>query len=323
MAALLDGTTPRPLALPLAGDTREQQGADPAGVSAGLAYVARCLRGHRPFAIITGSASRLPPLLDRVAADCLARDELHTVRIATPTDSVQLFLAACLAQLGFELLEAALDDLHNLLVVFLRHESARGRRTVVIVGDTDHYGPRVLEFMQTLSRVRAGTTPAVSFILTGSPGLNRILDSRGMYGLRQFTRERFDLERSLSWVATRGNALTLPGSGPERALAAVPPAAKSTERSLLVTLDGTAQERRVLMPGRVVIGRSPGSDLRLDSRFVSRHHAALLVSEDALRVTDLGSTNGTLVNGETVTSRVLEHGDMLAIGHFRLRYACG
>ena len=90
MAALFEGA----LLLPHSGVTRT---ADPAGVTAGLAYVHRCLRGHRPFGIITGSAGGLHALVERVAGDCAAREDLHTVRLAAPTDSVQTFLASCLA----------------------------------------------------------------------------------------------------------------------------------------------------------------------------------------------------------------------------------
>ncbi len=320
MAALFEGAIRSPLPGSQGETGRTSRNVDPAGVTAGLAYVNRCLRGHRPFGIITGSTGGLHTFVGRVTADCEGREDLHTVRITSPTDSVQTFLATCLAQLGFELRQAALDDLHNLMVVFLRHESARGRRTVAIIEATDQYGPRVLEFMQILSKVRAGMTPAMTFILVGSPGLHRILDSRGMSGLRPFTRERFDLDRSLAWVATTGKAaaMTGPWSSGKR-FGQQPPGSDPSPRSLVVMLDGAIIERRILAPGRLLIGRSPQSGLRLDSRYVSRYHAALVVTPDAVVVVDLRSTNATLVNGQATASQQLEPGDLLAIGNFRLR----
>jgi hypothetical protein len=321
MAALFEGATRSPLPGPPGETARTSRPVDPAGVTAGLAYVNRCLRGHRPFGIITGSTEGLKALVDRVTANCDAREDLHTLRITVPTDSVQTFLATCLAQLGFELREAALDDLHNLMVVFLRHEGARGRRTVAIIEDTDQYGPRVLEFMQTLSKVRAGATPAMTFVLAGSPGLHRILDSRGMATLRLFTRERFDLDRSLAWVSIAGKATALVGpwsSGKRVDTPAV--ATDAAPRQLVVMQDGVIIERRLLTPGRLVIGRGSKCDLRLDSRYVSRHHAVLTITPDEVFVVDLRSTNTTLVNGQVTASQKLEHGDLLAIGNFRLRY---
>lgn len=321
MAALLESATRNllPAAEPEAG--RHRRTFDAAGVTAGLAYVSRCLRGHRPFGIITGSIGSMTALVDRVTASCEAREDLHTVRIVAPTDSVQTFLASCLAQLGFELRQAALDDLHNLLIVFLRHESARGRRTVAIIEASDQFGPRVLEFMQVLSKVRAGATPAMTIILTGSPDLHRILDSRGMHALRQFTRERFDLDRSLVWVPVAGKSNTVvgPWSGAKH-VSPGPAAGDFAPRSLVVMLDGVIIERRVLSPGRLVIGRGSKCGLRLDSRYVSRHHAVLMVTADEVVVVDLRSTNRTLVNGKVITNQPLEHGDLLAIGNFRLRY---
>jgi len=320
MAALFELASPKPVL-----DERERDSArqDPPGVTAGLAYVNRCLAGHRPFGILTGSAGSMEPLVTRCSSMLAAREELHAIRVTSPTDSVQTFLADCLAQLGFDLGEAGLDDLHNLLVVFLRHEGARGRRTIALVDSTEHCGPRVLEFMQTLSKVRAGATPAITFLLTGSRDLHRVLDSQGMAGLRPFTRERFDLDRALAWI-TPGNrpasAERLPGIECAQPGAAAPAPVNTGPGQLVVMLDGAIVQRLHLTPGRLVIGRSPRTGLRLDSRYVSRHHAALIVAEDAVTVIDLRSTNATLVNGQAVASHLLEHGDLLAIGNFRIRY---
>ncbi|MDP2322705.1 MAG: FHA domain-containing protein [Gammaproteobacteria bacterium] len=314
MAALLEGATPRLLPFADGTNRRIRQVFDPASVTAGLVYVRRCLRAHQPFGVITGSVRSLNALLLRVAADCAVREDLHTVRIASSTDSVQVFLSVCLAQLGFELNEPALDDLHNLMVVFLRHESARGRRTVVILEDTDHCGPHVLELMKTLSSVRAGATPAITFVLTGSPGLHRILNSPGMAGLRQHTRQRFDIDDGLvssetveTKILRRGNSAV---------------AGEVLQRSLAVMRDGKIVERRALLPGRLLIGRSGHSGLRLESRYVSRNHAALLVTSRETVIVDLQSTNATLVNGQVTASQKLEPGDLLSIGDFRLRFDC-
>ena len=321
MAALFEGETLSPL--PGHSGLAATRSVDSASLTAALAYAGRCLRGHRPFGVITGSATGLSALVDRLAADYEVREDLHTLRIKSPTDDVQTFLASCLAGLGFELHQASLEDLQNLMTVFLRHESARGRRTVVIIEATEQYGPHVLEFMQKLSRVRAGATPALTFIFTGSPGLHRVLDSRGMAGLSQFTRERFDLDRSLAWVTAPGKAVTVAGpwSGSARVDEAPMIDAAST-RNLVVMLDGVIVERRPITPGRLLIGRSPQSGLHLDSPYVSRHHAMLVVAPHRMEVIDLQSTNRTLVNGNIAERQLLEHGDLLSIGNFRVRYEC-
>lgn len=292
-----------------------------AALSAASAYVNRCLRAQRPFAVLAGSMqAALAALLDHLADDCRSRDDLHLVRIDAPGDSIQDFLSRTLTQLGFELQAAELDDLHNLLVVFLRHEGARGRRTVFLIEHTERCGPRVLEFLQVLSRVRVAAVPAATFMLAGTQSLCRILDSPGMAGLKQFTRERFDLDAAVVRVADA--ALTVISNAPA-ALPARLPAAPARRRSLVVMLDGVIIERRLLTPGRLLIGRSRHNDLWLQSRFVSRNHAVLIVTDTEAHVVDLRSTNPTRVNGQPVQNKALAAGDLLSIGNYQLRFDLG
>lgn len=79
-----------------------------------------------------------------------------------------------------------------------------------------------------------------------------------------------------------------------------------------------AGERVALQPGRHVIGRGPGSALRLAHASVSAAHARLEVEDDGVRVVDLESTNGTRVGGRRVESARLAHGDRLHVGNVEL-----
>ena len=76
-----------------------------------------------------------------------------------------------------------------------------------------------------------------------------------------------------------------------------------------------------LLPGDVrTIGRAAGVQFIVDAPLVSRVHCRLTLSADGnLTVEDLGSTNGTLVNGERAERRVLEDGDELRMGRLVLR----
>ena len=67
------------------------------------------------------------------------------------------------------------------------------------------------------------------------------------------------------------------------------------------------------------IGRAPRADFELDAALVSRLHCRLTTSaEGALEVVDLGSTNGTFVNGRRVRRSPLVHGDRLKVGRVEL-----
>ena len=66
-----------------------------------------------------------------------------------------------------------------------------------------------------------------------------------------------------------------------------------------------------------MIGRAEDCDLRLQNRFVSRHHCELIVDgrDQVLRVRDLGSQNGTFVNDGPVNDECeLKNGDKLVVG---------
>src|SRR6266550_1831323 len=69
----------------------------------------------------------------------------------------------------------------------------------------------------------------------------------------------------------------------------------------------------------MIIGRGAEAGIRLDHGMVSRQHAELTrETSGRLRVRDLGSRNGTLVNGQPVTERLLQAGDHVGIGPFML-----
>ena len=65
----------------------------------------------------------------------------------------------------------------------------------------------------------------------------------------------------------------------------------------------------------IVVGRSTDTDLQLADTFVSSHHARFLAGAQGLALEDLGSTNGTSVNGQEVVGQVwLRPGDEVTIG---------
>ncbi|HET9782843.1 MAG TPA: FHA domain-containing protein, partial [Candidatus Dormibacteraeota bacterium] len=69
------------------------------------------------------------------------------------------------------------------------------------------------------------------------------------------------------------------------------------------------------------MGRSPDNDVILRDPATSGHHARLERRGEAFWVVDLGSTNGTFVNGESVQEKQLNHGDRLTVGQNSLHFA--
>jgi Protein of unknown function (DUF3662)/Inner membrane component of T3SS, cytoplasmic domain len=80
-------------------------------------------------------------------------------------------------------------------------------------------------------------------------------------------------------------------------------------------------ERIPLAAGPVVIGRMPGCEVVLADANVSRRHAEIAPAGGGFVVRDLGSTNGTKVNGLRIeTERNLNGGDIVSVGNTHLRY---
>lgn len=69
----------------------------------------------------------------------------------------------------------------------------------------------------------------------------------------------------------------------------------------------------------VIIGRGQDCDVQVDHRSLSRQHARLTLSGQTYRIADMGSSNGTLVNGEQYAQVDLKRGDVIELGHIRLR----
>lgn len=93
--------------------------------------------------------------------------------------------------------------------------------------------------------------------------------------------------------------------------------------ALVVTDGPLAGAHWLLADGRSEAGRNVEAALCLDDITVSRHHAAFTSEGGRLRVEDLGSTNGTYVNGKRVEHAELASGDEVIIGRFHLVVARG
>lgn len=96
------------------------------------------------------------------------------------------------------------------------------------------------------------------------------------------------------------------------------PAAHARTRLLLATSGGT--HVIPLESTQITIGRGLNNDVILEDTRVSRHHAQLRYRAKRFWVTDLGSTNGTYINGQQIEEQALRDGDVLSLGGLELTY---
>lgn len=121
------------------------------------------------------------------------------------------------------------------------------------------------------------------------------------------------------------------GGGTEETLGFIPPVEAETEESvadietrlergavLVVKKGPDAGERFVLLKDETTLGRDPQSDIFLNDITVSRKHARVDRAGQEVTLADVGSLNGTYVNGERVDEAELRNGDEIQIGKFKM-----
>ena len=89
---------------------------------------------------------------------------------------------------------------------------------------------------------------------------------------------------------------------------------------LIMTLDGAVIREYHIDKDSISVGRKHGNDIQLNDLTVSGRHSLITVMGDNTYVDDLGSTNGTLLNGARVAKSMLKHGDLIQVGNYQFTY---
>jgi len=124
-----------------------------------------------------------------------------------------------------------------------------------------------------------------------------------------------DTTRTMPAVVDGGDAESL-SADEEAAVGALP----SGSALLIVQRGQNAGSRYLLNTETSTVGRHPDCDIFLDDISVSRRHATFLRTPGGTVVRDAGSLNGTYVNRDLVDETLLQHGDEVQVGKFRLVY---
>ena len=101
--------------------------------------------------------------------------------------------------------------------------------------------------------------------------------------------------------------------------AASRPAAPGAPK-LFVTHNGETIAEIDFRGERLLVGRSGHNELRINSRFISRHHALFVRHENSTFLMDLNSTNGTFVNSRRISNLMLKNDDIVLVGNHRIKF---
>lgn len=91
---------------------------------------------------------------------------------------------------------------------------------------------------------------------------------------------------------------------------------------MIVSIDGVVIKEAELTQERTTLGRRPYNDIVIDNLAVSGEHAVvhLHAASGIVEVEDIGSTNGTYVNGKAIQRQALRNGDTIEIGKYKVRF---
>jgi pSer/pThr/pTyr-binding forkhead associated (FHA) protein len=89
---------------------------------------------------------------------------------------------------------------------------------------------------------------------------------------------------------------------------------------LILSMDGLVLKEIPLTKERTTIGRKPHNDIQIDNLAVSGEHAVIVTILNDSFLEDLGSTNGTVVNGNAIKKHFLQNNDVVELGKYKLKF---
>ena len=89
---------------------------------------------------------------------------------------------------------------------------------------------------------------------------------------------------------------------------------------MIVSIDGVVIKEVQLTKDRTSLGRRPYNDIVIDNLAVSGEHAVLQMAGAEVHLEDLNSTNGSYVNGKAVKKQLLQNGDVIEVGKYKIKF---
>lgn len=288
-------------------------------------------------------------------------------------------LQAALRQFGYELEFSSVNELLNMLKVFVLQQTASGQPPLLIIENTHEMNPSALRVLCELAELRVKQHFALRLVLASDHPMASIVAAPAMNGISKRLSGDFKLgplaqDETIDYLYAKLRAAGCfdpenvlpdevcvelhdassgwPGIVDRLAILALakaeycPIRADQIERPVLpnftevdagnvapdddaetiapprifLTLDGETLRELTLDRPRLLVGRSEHNDLRINSTYISRHHAMFVKFGTATLLMDLNSTNGTFVNSRRVSNQVMIHDDVINLGNHRIKF---
>jgi type II secretory pathway predicted ATPase ExeA/pSer/pThr/pTyr-binding forkhead associated (FHA) protein len=289
-------------------------------------------------------------------------------------------LESILRGFGYQYKFDSLNELLNMVNVFIKQQTAAGRPALLFVENIHAMNPSALHILCELAAVRVREKFALRIILASDRTIDYIPRAPAMVQIAKRLTGDFHLDpltidetsdylyaklrqggcidpdavftdavcdelyrASGGWPGILDRLAMLAIDNAEHCPVALsdiehPPVPKSTRPELtsddsdetsaaarqgpllFLTRKGETLRKIRFRGPRLLIGRTEHNDLRLESKFVSRHHALLVRHGSSTLLMDLNSANGTFVNSRRISNQVLANDDVITLGDFGLKF---
>ena len=292
-------------------------------------------------------------------------------------------LESVLEQFGYDLHFDCVNELINMLKVYLLQRTASAQTPLMVIENANLLYPSALRVLSELAELRVRQKSALHLILVSDHSIAGLIDSPAMKNISKRLIGEFGLgpmaqfetndylheklraggcgeptrvipddvceefhEASGGWpgildrivLLALAKASTMPLGKQHVEHPALPEKPQVSTRngtgrwrqyrkpatddipSLILTKDGKSLQEISLDCPRLIIGRSAHNDLRIDNKFISRHHAMFIRNGSTTFLMDLNSTNGTFVNSRRISNQVMLHNDVITIGDHRVKF---
>jgi general secretion pathway protein A len=290
-----------------------------------------------------------------------------------------VLLQDILGQFGYELQFDSVNELLNMLKVFIRHQAGAGRPPLLIIENTHAMNPGTLKTLCELVTIKVREASALRLVLASDRSMAAMMRAPALSCMSQRMTGSFVLKPLTAGETAQYLRDKLKAGGCPAPETVLPPAiceelhaashgwpgivdrlvllafakasrcpiqAGDIERpslpddlptlldsrdyeagadeedapTIYVTYNGqTLHEVRLTKP-RLLIGRSEHNDLRISSRFISRHHALFVRHGRSTFLMDLNSTNGTFVNSRRISNLMMKNDDVVLLGNHRIKF---
>lgn len=310
-----------------------------------LHRLTRAFHETRPMAVMVGEdLARSARVIELFLTDFDA--DTCVIRVPPETADAKACMQAVIRSIGFESKDFSLADLEKILMMFLSHQRKHQQRTVVCIHNALCCDPwfinKIAELLDDEPRQRYG----LFVILTGGQELKTALRRGSLQSLAAVAGSHIavaplapaasnkfvlrnvlpaysdEKDDSFSYASTVVCSLGMASDTPQGSAGSAIPAVARTHNvdRLIVRLGNTPVAEYPIESQCVSIGRDSANDLCIPCLSVSRHHVLIVTARQGVKLVDLGSTNGSTINGERVNSHLLTNGDQIMLGSCQVEF---